>query len=167
MKYSWKGHKDRNRHKNRIKGSGQARLVYVIDINHNIPTTRKWARGDRKIRVVGRIYGMKYSWKGHKDRNRHRNRIKGSGQARLVYVIDINRNTPTTWRWARGDICWSKRWRKNMLKLNSGVIVNDTRLASQKASLLLVNTATNGPFARNIHEVSVPWNRDWKRGLRM
>ena len=23
----------------------------------------------RKRRVVGRIYGMKYSWKGHKDRN--------------------------------------------------------------------------------------------------
>ena len=29
-----------------------------------------------KRRVVGRIYGMKYSWKGHKDRNRHKNRIK-------------------------------------------------------------------------------------------
>ena len=28
----------------------------------------------------------KYSWKGHKDRNRHRNRIKRSGKARLVYV---------------------------------------------------------------------------------
>ena len=29
----------------------------------------------RKRRVVGRIYGMKYSLKGHKDRNRHKNRI--------------------------------------------------------------------------------------------
>ena len=29
---------------------------------------------------------MKYSWKGPKDRNRHENRIKRSGQARLVYV---------------------------------------------------------------------------------
>ena len=29
---------------------------------------------------------MKYSWKGRKDRNRHKNRIKRSGQARLVYV---------------------------------------------------------------------------------
>ena len=52
-------------------------------------------RGDRKNRVrkrrvVGRIYGMKYSWKGHKERNRHKNRIKRSGQARLVYVFDIN-----------------------------------------------------------------------------
>ena len=46
---------------------------------------------------------MKYSWKGHKDRSRHKNRIKRSGQARLVYVTDINRNIPTTWRWAGGD----------------------------------------------------------------
>ena len=29
---------------------------------------------------------MKYRLKGHKDRNRHENRIKRSGQARLVYV---------------------------------------------------------------------------------
>ena len=48
----------------------------------------------RKRRVVGRFYGMKYSWKGHKDRNRHKNRIKRSGQARIVYVKDINCNIP-------------------------------------------------------------------------
>ena len=54
----------------------------------------------RKRRVVRRIYGMKYSWKGHKDRNTYKNRMKRSGQARLVYVTDINRNIPTTWRWA-------------------------------------------------------------------
>ena len=41
-------------------------------------------------RGVGRIYGTKYSSKGHKDRNRHTNRITRSGQARLVYVKDIN-----------------------------------------------------------------------------
>ena len=35
---------------------------------------------------------MKYSRKGHKDRNRHKNRIKRSGQARWIYVIDTNRN---------------------------------------------------------------------------
>ena len=29
------------------------------------------------------IYGMKYGLKGHKDRNRHKNRIKRNGQARL------------------------------------------------------------------------------------
>ena len=34
--------------------------------------------------------------KGHKDRNRHKNRIKRSGQARLIYVKNINRNIPTT-----------------------------------------------------------------------
>ena len=59
----------------------------------------------RKRRVVGRIYGMKYSWKGHKDtRNRQKNRKKKrSGQAGLVYIKNVNRNGPTTWRWARGD----------------------------------------------------------------
>ena len=62
----------------------------------------------RRRRVVGRIYGKKYSWKGHQERNRHKNRIKRSGQARLVYVKNKNRNIPTTWRWARGDY-WSRR----------------------------------------------------------
>ena len=36
--------------------------------------------------------------KDHEDRNRHKSRIKRSGQARLVYVKNINRNIPTTWR---------------------------------------------------------------------
>ena len=34
--------------------------------------------------------------KGPTDRNKHKNRIKRSGHARLVYVTDINRNIPTT-----------------------------------------------------------------------
>ena len=47
-------------------------------------------------RRVGRIYGMKYSSKGHKDKkNRHKNRLKRSGQARLLYVKNINLNIPT------------------------------------------------------------------------
>ena len=50
----------------------------------------------RKRRVVGRIYGIKYSWKCHKGRNIFKNRIKRSGHARLVYVKDKNRNIPTT-----------------------------------------------------------------------
>ena len=56
----------------------------------------------RKRRFVCRIYGMKYSWKDHKDRNRCKNR-KRSEQAVLVYVRKINCNIPTTWGWARGD----------------------------------------------------------------
>ena len=32
---------------------------------------------------------MKYSWKGHKDRNRHKDRIKRSGQARLVITQTV------------------------------------------------------------------------------
>ena len=34
-----KGHNDRIRHKNRMKRSGRAQLIYVKGINHNIPTT--------------------------------------------------------------------------------------------------------------------------------
>ena len=57
----------------------------------------------RKRRVVGRIYEIKYCWKDHKDR--HKNRIfkKKIGQARFVYLEDIDRNIPITWRWARED----------------------------------------------------------------
>ena len=57
----------------------------------------------RKQKVVGRIHEMKYSWKGQKDKTRHKNTIKRNGQARLVYVSDINRNIPTTWRWTHVD----------------------------------------------------------------
>ena len=57
----------------------------------------------RKRKVVGRIYGMKYCWKGHENINGHKSRIKRSGQARLVCVKDINRNIPTTSRCALRD----------------------------------------------------------------
>ena len=40
MKSSRKEHKDRNRYKKRIKRSGQAQVVYVKDINRNVPITR-------------------------------------------------------------------------------------------------------------------------------
>ena len=46
---------------------------------------------------------MKYSWKGHKERNRHKNGIKRSWQAQLVYVKSINRNISIKGRWACGD----------------------------------------------------------------
>ena len=51
---------------------------------------------------------MKYSGKGHKDKNRD-NRIKKSRQAWLVYIKDINRNIPTTWRWNCGDSNFSSQ----------------------------------------------------------
>ena len=38
MKYSQKGHKDRNRHKNRIKRSGQAQVVYVKNLITTFPS---------------------------------------------------------------------------------------------------------------------------------
>ena len=63
----------------------------------------------KKRRVVGKIHGMKRSWKGHKDRNRHKNKIKRSWQALLLYVKDINCNIPTTWKWAREDVTAAAR----------------------------------------------------------
>ena len=73
---------------------------------------RNERRRVRKWRLVRRISGMKYSWKGHKDRNGHKNRMKRSGQAWLGYVKDINRNIPTTWRWACGNPAWRRRWKQ-------------------------------------------------------
>ena len=55
----------------------------------------------RKRRAVGSIYGMKFSWKGHKERNRHKNRIKRSGLR--WFMSEINCNISTTWRWSRRD----------------------------------------------------------------
>ena len=61
----------------------------------------------RKWKVVGLIYGIKYSWKGHTVRNGYKN-MNRSVQDRSVNVKAINRNIPTTWRWARGDsTTWS------------------------------------------------------------
>ena len=67
----------------------------------------------RKCRVVRRIYAMKYSWKGLKDRNKHKDSIKRSEQARLVYVRNINHSIPTTRRWARGDAKGRDSWISN------------------------------------------------------
>ena len=55
---------------------------------------------------------MKYSWEGYKDRNRHKNIIKWSGQAWLAFVKNISRNIPTSWRWAR----WDERKKKKEIK---------------------------------------------------
>ena len=76
MKYSWTGHKDRKRHENRIKRSGQARLVYVFDINHNIPITR-WAHGDG--RRGGRRNRCKMSkYKGEERKMEERCWVEGT-----------------------------------------------------------------------------------------
>ena len=46
-----KGPKDRNRHKIRIKRSGLARLLYVKNLNRNIPTTWMWGRGEPCLEI--------------------------------------------------------------------------------------------------------------------
>ena len=50
----------------------------IVEWTRKAETRRK--NRVRKRRVVGRIYGLKYSGKGHKDRNRHKNRVKGVGK---------------------------------------------------------------------------------------
>ena len=78
------------------------RETFIIWLKGPIRQNQDRKNRVRKRRVVGRTYGIKYSWKGHKDRSRHKNRIKRSGQARVIYVENINRNIPSTWKWARG-----------------------------------------------------------------
>ena len=50
---------------------------YVVERTNKAEKDRK--NRVRKRRVVGRIYGMKYGWKGHKNRNRLKSRTKRSG----------------------------------------------------------------------------------------
>ena len=83
----------------------------------------------RKWGVVKRIYGMKYSWKGHKDGNRYKNRIQRSGQAWLVYVKDTSHNIPTTWRWADGDNELKKKKIKKKVKLQWQAVVSVWQLS--------------------------------------
>ena len=70
---------------------------------------------------------MKYSWKGHEDINRHKNRIKRSGQALYVYVKNINHNIPTIKRWAGGDVERESAW-VSSLKVREMAIVNQTNI---------------------------------------
>ena len=52
---------------------------------------------------------MKYSSKGHKDRNRHKNRMKRSGQALLVSVKIIVEYSPPEILQPRESV---RRWEK-------------------------------------------------------
>ena len=63
--------------------------IFKRDIQLKGPIRQRWDQRNRvRIqRVVGRTYGIKYIWKGHKDRNKHKNRIKRSWQARLVLCL--------------------------------------------------------------------------------
>ena len=111
----------------------------------------KWENGE--WRVVRRIYGMKYSWKGHKDKNRHKNIIKRSGQAQLVYVFDINRNIPTTWP-RSGELRTQKlkshllrTQSLNVLPLKSAVVQYIARHAMLTArNFFLAYFYPSGPF---------------------
>ena len=58
---------------------------YIAERTSNAERDQKNGVGKRN--VVRRIYGTKNSWKGHKDRTRHKSEIKRSGQARLVLIM--------------------------------------------------------------------------------
>ena len=69
----------------------------------------------RKRRVVGRIYGMKYSRKGHKDRNRHKFKWYGhvsrsSGLAKTILqdtVKGVRRQGRLKNRWEDNNRKWT------------------------------------------------------------
>ena len=109
----------------------------------------------RKRRVVRRIYGMKYSWKGHKNRNRHKNRMKRSGQARLVYVKDINCDILTTWRWARGNpsyltlLCHTIDLEANHCRISQNIAVHALPAARDFVLELVSTLPVCSPDTRN------------------
>ena len=88
------------------------------------------------------MYGMKYSWKGHKDRNRHKNRVNRNGQARLIYVKNINRNIPTTWRWARRDEREREREREREKR-----VMNEWPMCSEINLLFLLQTLLQARYS--------------------
>ena len=56
-----------------------------------------YSAGTQHGNLSGEFMEMKTTLKGHKNRNRHKNRIKRSGQTRLWFIVkDKNRNIPTT-----------------------------------------------------------------------
>ena len=108
----------------------------------------------RKWRVVGRLYEMKYSWKGHEERDRHKNRIERSKKARLFYVKNINGSIPSTLRWARGD---PSREDRALLPRHFGVV----------RCYLLENYATDGNMSAivlcesRLQSPSLIWSLAW------
>ena len=65
----------------RAEGDFQKIKRYVGE-RTNMAEIRPEEQSKRKG-VVWRIYGTKYSWKGHKDRNRHKNRRRRAGKLGL------------------------------------------------------------------------------------
>ena len=117
-----------------------------------------------------RIYGMKYSWKGHTVRNIHKNIIKRRWQDQLVYVKDINRNIPTTWRRARSRkgsfisgrnksvsylVFWAQSTTKNYIRAKNNVqsffYLHCTQVIKQQIIPKLQIQSWH-KFAENIHK---------------
>ena len=65
-----------------------------------------------KRTVIQRTYGMKYSWKGHKDRNRYKNWIKRSGQAWLG-LSSTQTTTPPPREGEPAETVMNCEWKQN------------------------------------------------------
>ena len=76
---------------------------YIVESTNKAEPIRPEEQSKKADSCREDLLEMQYSWKGHKDRQRHKNRINRSGQAWMDYVKDINYNIPTTWRRAHGD----------------------------------------------------------------
>ena len=50
----------------------------------------RWSHETKQYTLESNTDSGKYSWKGHKDRNRHKNRMKRSGQARRESVKQLD-----------------------------------------------------------------------------
>ena len=90
---------------------------------------------------------MKYSWKNNKDRNRHKKRIKRSGQARLVSVKDITGNIPTTWRWSRQDRT-NTNWLINYWPIDC--TTNASSMSKSRTCLTQVRLTDADPHLRSV-----------------
>ena len=91
---------------------------------------------------------MKYSWQGHKDRKRYKNRIRRSGQARLVYVKNINLNTPTMKKKERNR-------RKTERNINSNGVIDLAPSSDWQMSLASQRQGTNTPPYTGLRVVQV------------
>ena len=86
----------------RAEGDFQKRM-YIVEMT-NKAEIRSQEHSEKAERCQENLWNEIQS-KGpqRQKQTQGQNEKKRSGQARLVYVKNVNRNIPTTWRWARGD----------------------------------------------------------------
>ena len=83
--------------------------------------------------------------KGHRVRNRQKNRIKRSGQTLSVYIKDTNCSIPTTWRWARGDSMEISTEKTKLMTNSTSGINTEIKVNGQK-----LETVTNFKYLGSV-----------------